>query len=161
MEKKSVYIETTIPSYATAKPSRDLIKAARQSITLLFWENARQNYDLYISQYVIDECAKGDAAQRRLTFIDDIPLLETSEKTEQLALNYQQLLKIPDDAKIDCFHLAVCVETKMDYLLSWNCTHLGVNAYAKVRGYNERHGLWTPLLITPEALIELSGEEQE
>jgi hypothetical protein len=109
MEKRSVYIETTIPSYATAKPSRDLIKAARQSITLLFWETALQNYNLYISQYVIDECAKGDvdAARRRLDFIKDIPLLETSKKTEQMALYYQQLLKIPDNAKIDCFHLAI------------------------------------------------------
>lgn len=30
---KSVYIETTIPSYLTARPSRDLVTAARQQVT--------------------------------------------------------------------------------------------------------------------------------
>jgi predicted nucleic acid-binding protein len=78
--------------------------------------------------------------------------LETSEKTEQMAINYQKLLNIPEDAKIDCFHLAVCVETNMDYLLSWNCTHLGIPSYQKLFAYNQKHGLPTPFLITPETL---------
>jgi hypothetical protein len=69
-----------------------------------------------------------------------------------MALVYQKILKIPDDAKIDCFHLAVCVETKMDYLLSWNCTHLGIPSYEKLLKYNGDSGLPTPFLITPETL---------
>jgi predicted nucleic acid-binding protein len=154
MEKKSVYIETTIPSYATAKASRDVIKTARQTITQLFWETARENYHLYISQYVIDECSKGDinAAQRRLELIKDIDFLKVSQNTERLALTYQTLLCIPEDAKVDSFHLAVCVESNINYLLSWNYTHLGIESYGKLFRYNEMHGLPTPLLITPEAL---------
>jgi hypothetical protein len=154
MDKKSVYIETTIPSYATAKASRDVIKAARQAITQLFWETARQNYHLYISQYVIDECSKGDtdAAQRRLDFIKDIDFLQASKNTERLALTYQRLLNIPEEAKIDSFHLAVCAESNIDYLLSWNYTHLGIASYEKLFRYNEARGLPTPLLITPEML---------
>ncbi|MDR0486729.1 MAG: hypothetical protein LBG91_00630, partial [Treponema sp.] len=58
--RKSMYIETTIPSYAAAKASRDLIIAHRQAVTRLFWENERQNYDLFTSQFVIDECSRGD-----------------------------------------------------------------------------------------------------
>lgn len=56
---KSVYIETTIPSIATSRPSRDTIIAGCQADTLLFWENERFKYDPYISQYVIDECTLG------------------------------------------------------------------------------------------------------
>ena len=50
--KKSVYVETTIPSLVTARTSRDLITAYRQDISKLFWENERSKYDLFISQYV-------------------------------------------------------------------------------------------------------------
>jgi hypothetical protein len=63
------------PSYATARESKDVIKAARQSITKLFWEQERYNYELVVSQYVIDECRLGDlgAAQKRLDFLSGIP----------------------------------------------------------------------------------------
>ena len=154
---KSIYIETTIPSLATSRLSRDTIIAGRQAVTLLFWDNERSKYDLYVSQYVIDECSLGDAdaANRRLAFIKDIPVIPKSEETKALADIYQKLLDIPEEAKIDCYHLATCVLSEMDYLLSWNCKHLGIQTYTKIQKYNEKHNLFTPLLITPEALMEM------
>jgi len=159
---KSIYIETTIPSLAVSRPSRDTIIAGRQAATALFWENERFKYDLYISQYVISECSLGDAeaAARRLNFLKGIPVIPKSEQISALADIYQQLLCIPDRAKIDCFHLATCVAAEMDYLLSWNCAHLGIHTFVKIHGYNEKHGLFTPLLITPEALIEAKETEE-
>jgi hypothetical protein len=161
--KKSLYLESTIPSYATARKSEDIIKAARQAMTKLFWEHERQNYDLIVSQYVIDECSLGDpkAAQKRLDFLSGIPVLDKSENIEKLAAVYQTLLNIPDRAKTDCFHLAICVIAKIHFLLTWNCTHLGIRAYLKVRGHNEKHGLWTPLLVTPENLINFEETEED
>jgi hypothetical protein len=161
-EKKSLYLESTIPSYATARESKDVIKAARQSMTKLFWEQERHNYELVVSQYVIDECSLGDreAAQKRLELISGIPVLETSERVDELAVIYQKHLNIPDKAKTDCFHLAICVIAKVNFLLSWNCSHLGINAYLKVREYNEKYGYWTPLLVTPENLINLEDGEE-
>jgi predicted nucleic acid-binding protein len=161
-EKKSVYIESTIPSYATARETRDVIKAARQSMTKLFWEQERHRYELVVSQYVIDECSLGDieASKKRLEFLSDIPLLEKSEKIDKLAAIYQNLLNIPDKAKMDCFHLAICVIAKVNFLLTWNCTHLGLNAYLKIRDYNEKHGFWTPLLVTPEYFINSEDGEE-
>ena len=119
-KKKTVYIETTIPSYATARTSEDVIKSARQVMTNLFWEKERQKYNLYISQYVIDECAKGDtsAAQKRLEFIKGIPLLPSSDKIDALAVVYQNILNIPEKSKVDSFHLAISVIEEMDYVLS-------------------------------------------
>jgi hypothetical protein len=46
--KPRVYLETTIPSYLTAWPSRDLIRAAHQQITREWW-GRRAAYDLFIS----------------------------------------------------------------------------------------------------------------
>jgi hypothetical protein len=104
-EKKSLYLESTIPSYITAKESNDVIKAARQSMTRLFWDQERDKYRLVVSQYVIDECKLGnlEASQKRLALITNIPVLDGSEEVNRLATIYQNLLGIPDKAKTDSF----------------------------------------------------------
>ena len=161
--KKSVYIETTIPSLATGRPSRSMLTLHRQDVSKLWWEYERHKYNIFTSQYVTVECSRGDreAAQRRLEFIKDIPLIPKNNNVDELAEKYYGLLQIPERAKTDCAHLAVCVDAKIHYLLSWNCTHLGVDSYAKVYEYNKRHDLWIPRLVTPEMLMELEEEENE
>ena len=62
---------------------------------------------------------------------------------------------MPEKSIIDCFHLAVCVISEMDYLMSWNCTHLGINTFIKIQKYNAGYDLFTPVLLTPEALLEI------
>ena len=81
-----VYLETTIPSYLTAWPSRDLVRAAHQQTTREWW-GRRQNYDLFISQLVVRECQAGDkdAALERLVALTGLPLREQSEAVESLA----------------------------------------------------------------------------
>ena len=61
-------METTIPSYLTSCPSRDLIIAAHQELTREWWEKRRNTFQLYISQLVVDEASVGDpnAARERL-----------------------------------------------------------------------------------------------
>jgi hypothetical protein len=154
-DRKSLYVESTIPSYAAAWSSRDTIIAGHQAATALFWEKERHKYDLFISDYVLDEIREGDreAAQKRLNLVDGIPVYPKTAEIEALAAIYKELLGIPDRAKTDCNHLAVCVLERINYLLTWNCAHLGTEAQMKMQDHNKRHGLWTPLLITPEALL--------
>jgi hypothetical protein len=153
--KLSVYIENTIPSYATARPSNDLISAARQVQTLFFWEHRRHLFKLWVSEDVIREISSGDpeAARRRLEFIKDVEVLPDMDVCAELADVYQKLLGIPDRAKVDCLHIARCVLAKIDFLLTWNCGHLGPASQVKICEYNENHELWTTTLVTPEALI--------
>ncbi|MBW3624777.1 MAG: hypothetical protein KY468_15340 [Armatimonadetes bacterium] len=72
-----VYLETTIPSYLSAWPSRDLVTAAHQQITREWWERRRSDFDLFISELVLQEAERGDpsAAARRLEVMREIPLL--------------------------------------------------------------------------------------
>jgi predicted nucleic acid-binding protein len=147
---KSIYLETTIPSYTTAKPSSDIVVTARQLFTNLFWEKERHKYKLLISPFVIDECSKGnkEAAQRRLKFISSIEQLEIPNAVDILAGIYQKILNIPSKAKYDCLHLAYCVLGKIDYILSWDFTHFGSTAQNKIRSFNDTHSLQTPNLVT-------------
>jgi hypothetical protein len=57
--KARVYLETTIPSYLTVRPSRDLVRAAHQQITREWWEKRRGEFELFISQVVVSECQAG------------------------------------------------------------------------------------------------------
>jgi len=161
--KKKVYIETTIPSVITARSSRDITNAYRQDITKFFWENERHKYDLYISEYVWEECEKGDedAAKRRLELIKDIPFLPTSKEVEDLAEEYFKFLNIPQKAKTDCFHLAISVIKKMNYLVSWNMTHLGERYFNEIAVFNYKNNLWLPRMHTPDAVIEIEKEEAQ
>ncbi|MCL1946365.1 MAG: type II toxin-antitoxin system VapC family toxin [Chitinivibrionia bacterium] len=163
MGKKSVYIETTIPSLVTARPSRDIKELFRQEEAKYFWENERHKYDLYISKYVIEECEKGDpdAAHRRLDLIKDIPHLPMTPETEELAEEYFKFLDIPEKAKTDCFHLAVCVMNEIDFLISWNMTHLGRPTYRKVVKFNDQRNLWLPELLTPDVFMEVMEKEKK
>jgi hypothetical protein len=159
--RKSLYVESTIPSYATAWTSKEPITAGHQAATRLFWEKERHKYDLFISDYVLEEIRDGDAgaAQKRLELVAGIPVYPKAVEIDALAAIYRKLLHIPDRAKTDCNHLAVCILEGIDYLLTWNCVHLGFPSYLKVREYNEKHGLWVPLLVTPETMNNLTLEE--
>jgi len=57
--KLTVYLETSVLSYLAAAPSRDLLTAAHQHVTDLWWRTRRSSFELFVSQLVIDESAAG------------------------------------------------------------------------------------------------------
>jgi hypothetical protein len=59
--KPRVYIETSVISYLTARPSRDILVAANQQVTQEWWQNRRLDFELYVSQLVEQEASSGDA----------------------------------------------------------------------------------------------------
>jgi hypothetical protein len=77
---ESVYIESSIISYLTARPSTDIVISARQVLTANWWQNKGTVFELFVSALVIQEISKGDpaAAELRLDAVADIPLLATS-----------------------------------------------------------------------------------
>jgi hypothetical protein len=141
----------------------DDISFGRQRSTIFFWEKYRLKFEIFISPYVVEECTHGDsdASRRRMEFLDGLSIIPKSKQIEDLAVRYQELLRIPEKAKMDCFHLATTVESKMDGLLSWNMKHYSINNYYKILKYNEKHGWMTPFLYTPESLRETIHQDEE
>jgi len=158
LEKQKVYIETSVISYLTARPSRDIVISAHQQITYEWWHKSKSKFDCYISQFVIDEINKGDqeAAAKRMKTIQNIPQLEYSSLIENLANEYITLLQIPEKSKLDAYHLAIAVLFEMDYLLSWNCKHISNSVVSSKLGkYNTINSLFVPILCTPLTLMEV------
>ena len=153
---KRIYIETTIPSYLAARPSRDLLQAARQQITHTWWNDARHHYDLCISEIVLDEVASGDAdaAHRRLTLLHEIPLLDLTDTVNDVAKDIMASGLLPQEATRDAIHMAVSSVHGIDILLTWNCRHIANAAIIKelhIIVANSGYGL--PILCTPQELI--------
>jgi predicted nucleic acid-binding protein len=153
---KCVYIETTIPSYLAAWPSRDLIQAARQQLTHDWWNNERQNFGLCISQTVLDEAAAGDAdaAKRRLLFLHDLPLLDLTDAVDLVAGTIMASGLLPEKAARDAVHIAVSSVHGVDILLTWNCQHIANAAIMKeLEEIVAECGYEMPILCTPEELL--------
>jgi hypothetical protein len=84
--KRKIYVETSVISYLTARPSKSILGAAHQQITLAWWES-RNQYELVVSEAVLRECGAGnpDAAQKRLAVLNDVPLLLITEQALNIA----------------------------------------------------------------------------
>jgi hypothetical protein len=95
--KPKVYLETTIPSYLTARPSRDLVTAAHQQITREWWDTRRHAFDPFVSQMVIDEASAGDpdAAVRRLEVLAPLSLLDPRAEGADLAQALIEQVPLP------------------------------------------------------------------
>ncbi len=154
--KKSVYLETSVVSYYTSKPSRDIIALAHQEITREWWHKAINRFEIFISEVVIEEASMGDkeAARRRLEELRAFPHLELNEKVEEIAQMYMENLKIPDKAFRDATHLAVASVHNIDYLVTWNCKHLANGEIIKkLMNISKDTGTHIPIICTPEELI--------
>ncbi len=164
MPKQSVYIETTVVSYLTARPSRDLIVAAHQQVTEEWWENTLSLLDPFVSPIVIEEVSRGDeaSAKLRLEKIVRFSVLEITNEVRDLAELYFKRIPIPDKARGDAFHLAYASFYKIDYLLTWNCNHLAnVNKKEHIEAINRKLKLFVPEIITPIQLFKETGDENE
>jgi predicted nucleic acid-binding protein len=155
--KPRLYVETTIPSYLTSRPSRDPIVADHQQLTREWWEKRRDAFHLYISQLVVDEASAGDpaAARERSKVIQDLPLLDITPEVEALASRILASGIIPRKAATDAAHIAVAAVHGLDFLVTWNCVHIANASIARaVAKICRQHGYECPGICTPEGLLE-------
>jgi predicted nucleic acid-binding protein len=153
---KSVYIETSVVSYLTSRPSPSLVAAAHQQITREWWDQHRPRFEQYVSPMVLDEAGRGDpeAAARRLAALDGFTILESTTKASELVDALILDGALPSVAIDDAAHVAYAAVHNIDYLVTWNCRHID-NAEAKplIRSVCAVHGYTCPEICTPEELM--------
>lgn len=83
----TIYVETTIFGYLTARPTNNVVAAARQQVTQTWWATRRDAFSLFVSELVLEEAADGDpeAAERRLAIARHLPLVNVTERALALA----------------------------------------------------------------------------
>lgn len=156
MAKPKIYVETTVISYLTARPSRDVVLAAHQQVTRDWWDR-RDKFELTACQLVVQEASAGDpvAAHERLQAMIGIPLLAAPEDALQLSRALLDSGAVPKQAAEDALHIAVAAVNGVEYLVTWNYKHLA-NATKRVQIEDicRDAGYEPPVICTPEELLE-------
>ena len=155
---ETVYIETSIIGYLSARSSNNLTLMAHREATLNWWDNRRSQFTLYISQVVLDEVARGDreVATQRLEILRNFPLLEIDQSVQNLASQFLSKSNLPAKAADDALHIAAATVYGLDYLLTWNCKHIAnAQIQKKLLQISLDAGYELPTICTP---YELMGE---
>jgi len=152
----TAYIETTIPSYYSSRPARDVVQITRQAATRQWWDQGCSGFQLYTSQEVIDEAGRGDREQasKRLEMLAKIPVLEFNAEVENLARRLISVGLVPASVASDAVHIATACVHGVDFLVTWNFKHIA-NPLIRQRLRQEvaLTGYVLPVLCTPEELL--------
>ena len=157
----SIYIESSIISYLTSRPSRDVVKAGRQAITSDWWLNSKSQYEVYISALVEEEISGDDptAAAKRLEAVVNIPSILITAETQLLTDALVASKAVPDNSVRDALHIAIAATQGIDYLLTWNFKHIhNAETKAFIAHIVEADGWVCPILCSPE---DLGGDNYE
>ena len=153
---RRVYIETTVASYFTARPSRDLMIAGHQKATRELWPKLSSVYETYVSALVYEEAGRGDPGQAkmRLAAVRPFRMLDIDEDARMLAEKIIAGGGIPAEYPEDALHIAVAAVNGMDVLLTWNFTHMN-NPFTRimVRRIVEYEKYLCPEICSPEELL--------
>jgi hypothetical protein len=144
-------------SYLTARRSRDLVVAARQQITREWWAGAEGRFELVISPMVRDESAQGDpeAARARLEALHQLWVLPLTDDVHRRVHELHGNLGLPETALADTYHIAYCIAYEVDFLATWNCTHIAhPNVLRRLRDLSHENGFFLPTIVTPDSLVE-------
>ncbi|TRU26978.1 MAG: DNA-binding protein [Microcystis aeruginosa Ma_QC_B_20070730_S2] len=153
---ETVYIETSILGYLTARPSRDIVVAANIEVTKEWWNIRRGDFQLYSSQAVVKETSQGDVviASQRLEILANLSLLDLNQAVLDLAEQFLERSNLPAKADIDAVHIATATVHGMDYLLTWNCKHIAnAQIQGKLAEISLDFGYELPILCTPYELL--------
>ena len=154
--KIKVYIETSVVSYLTARPSRNITLASHQTFTREMWD-CLDNYDVYISELVLAEAGEGnpEAAKQRLIALEGFEELAIDQDAKDLAAALIEGSAIPASYPEDALHIAVAATNGMHVVITWNFKHLN-NPFTRtiVRKIVESQGFVCPELCSPEELLK-------
>jgi len=151
----SVYIESSVISYLTARPSRDVVTAGRQAITSEWWQKNLSRYEAYISVLVIEEISAGnaEAAAQRINIVEALPVVSISTQALALAAALLASKAVPANSDRDALHIAIAATQGAAYLLTWNFKHINnVETRALIAKVVSDNGFACPALCSPEEL---------
>ena len=153
----TAYIETSVVSYLTSRPSRDVVVVALQQVTREWWQTARDRFQLAASELVIREAGQGDpdAARARLEALEGVALLDATEDAEQFARELIDSGALPPTAAADAAHIAIAVTNRVRYLVTWNFRHIAnATMRSRIEGVCRSAGYEPPVICTPNELME-------
>lgn len=156
----TVYIETSILGYLTARPTDNLIVKANIKVTQDWWDEYHNSLTLYTSEIVEDEALKGDPtiAIQRLALLQTLTFLDLTPEATELAQEFLEQSNLPAKAANDALHIAIATVYGLNYLLTWNCKHMAnAKIQRKLSTISRDFGYNLPFICTPYEFINLDS----
>lgn len=155
-----VYVETSVIG-AYFEERKDVVSASQRYWSRLWWDHISSQYDMIVSEGVINELADPDFqySQDALSLVDLVTQVEISNEVRDIVNVYITRKLMPQGPLGDALHLALASYYKCDYLLTWNCKHLAnPNKFQHIRIVNTALGLYVPIITTPNQLVGDSND---
>ena len=156
--KPRLYMETSIVSYLTARPTLEPVMAGHQLATRDWWEKRRAKFEIFISRLVWQEASEGDpeAARRRLRILKPLRWLQIKKEAVELAKALLGRSLLPRNAAADALHIGLAATHGMHFLLTWNFTHINNAATEEaIKSACARQGFQCPVICSPEELMQI------
>lgn len=147
-----LYIESSVFNFVFAEDAPD-----KQKITKSFFAHKLANFDLFISDLVVNELEKTKEPKRSalLEIITKNPFktLVTDEESSKLAKIYVSEGIIPEKFLNDALHIAIASVNGIDTVVSWNLEHIvKIKTMVGVNKINLREGYKQIFIVTPEEI---------
>lgn len=159
--KLLLYIETSVVSYLTGRPSQNPIIAGHQAATQELWAVLSGMFSPYISDLLLQEAGKGDPVQAktRLDAVDGLMALDVDQEVEQVAGMLIENGAVPAKCTEDAVHIAVAAVNGMDLIVTWNFKHINNPVMKqKMRDVLMSAGYRLPEICSPDELLEADYE---
>lgn len=157
----TVYVETTVVGNIAGRIHSNPDVASRQRKTRRWWATATSDFQLVISQLVIEECAAGDptAAQERIEEIDGLSRLDITDDARNLADALMTAGAIPPSEPRDALHVAIAAVHGVQYLVTWNFKHIAnATLRGRINDVCRDNGREPPIICTPEELAGMTDD---
>ncbi len=156
--KLTVYIETSVIGYLTSRLHSDPIVAGQMLETRKWWSETRNSFELFTSELVVEEASRGNpnAAAERLKILSEVPFVPITDSCTHVASALLLGHALPEKARVDALHLAICATNGIGYLATWNCRHLAnATLQEKIKQICLASGYNSPVICTPPQLNEV------
>ena len=155
--KPRIYVETSVISYLTARPSSNVMLLARQQFTRELWDLQPDHFEAWLLPLVLDEASQGDpqAAAARVQVCRGLPELEINTEVKAFVQLPANTGAVPTTEPEDALHIALATLHAVDYIASWNFAHMvGPAAKVKLQNKISELGYRPPIIATPEEIFE-------
>lgn len=154
MKKPTIYFDTNVISLLHYD-GRDLNALSKRMATLDWWESESRHFDLWSSLVTENELADGVFRHQEasLRFVRRLKYVPVVAESRRLALAFMDANVIPANKLGDALQLALACVHNLDYLLTWNYSHLA-NVVTQDRGAKivSKWGLRMPILVSPDSI---------
>lgn len=154
MKKPTVYLDTNVISLLHYD-GRDLNALSKRMATRDWFDSESSHFDLWSSFVTENELADGVYRHQEpsLRFVRRLKYVPVVAESRRLALAFMDADIIPASKLGDALQLALACVHDLDYLLTWNYSHLA-NLVTQERGEKlvSQWGLRMPEMVSPDSI---------